>query len=245
LNDPTSRSFFRRFGRAAAATAAMLAIAGCGAARASSGPTGTSTTAARPAKASVATKKPSRAVATINHLTAAAKQVYANEIHGTNAIRVLHRVGRDATLLRLLASHNLSGARTYVYNEYWHVWYHWHVSRMRIWQGSHKVSEIGVPFVIPASHLTLRASGRNVGTLSVSMQDEIGVVRLLHRMHPSLQVLIRGSGGELRTSLRSAASVKLPSSGAVTIGGLRYLVRSFGEPAWGGETVTIWLLMRG
>jgi hypothetical protein len=43
----------------------------------------------------------------------------------------------------------------------------------------------------------------------------------------------------------SAAFVKLPSRGTVRISGSRYLVRSFHEKDWGGERVTIWLLMKG
>jgi hypothetical protein len=93
--------------------------------------------------------------------------------------------------------------------------------------------------------MTLRgANGRNLGTLYVSMQDEIGFVRLMHRDLP-VQVVIRGRSGQLRTSMHSAAFVKLPATGGVQLGGHRYLVRSFQERAWGGEPVTIWILMKG
>jgi hypothetical protein len=214
----------------ALAAAGVAAIAGCGAARASS--------------VSRETPTPSQ-VAVIDHLTAVARHQYQAEITGSHAIQTLHSVGRDPTLLRLLAVHDLGGARTYISNEFRRVWYHWHVSRMRVSQASTKVSEVGVPFVIPASHMTLRYGRRDVGTLSVSMQDEIGMVRLLHRWYPKLQILIRGSRGELRTSFHSAALVRLPASGTVRVEGVRYLVRSFREPAWGGETVTIWLLVHG
>jgi hypothetical protein len=118
---------------------------------------------------------------------------------------------------------------------------------MKIVQGSRLVSELGVPFVVPASHMTLRGTGgRNLGTLYVSMQDEIGFVRLMHALYPKLQLVIRSHRThQLRTSMYSAAYVKLPSSGTVTIGQSRYLVRSFQEKDWAGEGVTIWLLMQG
>jgi hypothetical protein len=66
----------------------------------------------------------------------------------------------------------------------------------------------------------------------------------MHRDYP-VQVVIRGSHGEVRASMHAAGVTKLPSTGTVKLGGLRYLVRSFREPAWGGETVTIWILMKG
>lgn len=239
-----------------------VAIAGCGVADASSSgshaskaattrtaavltPTASATTATAAATKPTVTK-PSGVAARIDYLTTFAKQQYAGEVHGTRAIQTLHSVGSDPTLLRLLGSRDLSAARAYITQQYQDVWYHWHVSRMRIVQGSRLVSEEGVPFVIPASHMTLRgAGGRNLGTLSVSMQDEIGVVRLLHREFPKLQVVIRSQRShQLRTSMYSAAFVKLPSRGTVRISGGRYVVRSFHEKDWSGEPVTICLLMK-
>jgi hypothetical protein len=92
----------------------------------------------------------------------------------------------------------------------------------------------------------LRQARSNVGTLDVSMQDEIGFVRLMHRKYPKLQVVIRSQRPhQLRTSMYSAALVKLPATGTVAVSGTRYQVRSFQEKDWGGEPVTISLLMKG
>jgi hypothetical protein len=86
--------------------------------------------------------------------------------------------------------------------------------------------------------------GRAVGMLQVSMQDEIGFVRLMHRRYP-VQVVIRGRGpSHLRASMRAAGVAKLPARGRVSLGGSPYVVRSFHEQAWDGEPVTIWLLMK-
>jgi hypothetical protein len=179
-------------------------------------------------------------------MTAVARAVYAGQVGGAHSLAVLHKVGADRTLLRLLGSVQVSAARTYVAQKFPRVWYHWHVSRMRVSQGSQTVTEIGVPFVLPPSQMVLRGSGgRAVGTLQVSMQDEIGFVRLMHRRYPSVQAILRGQGpSHLRTSMHAAAGVKLPASGSVSIGGRRYLVRSFKEPSWDGGNVTIWILMK-
>jgi hypothetical protein len=116
---------------------------------------------------------------------------------------------------------------------------------MRISRGSQVVSEVGVRFVMPASQMTLHgAGGRALGRLQVSMQDEIGFVRLMHRRY-GVDVVIRGRGSKhLRSSTRSAGLAKLPASGNVVLG-RRYAVRSFNELAWDGEPVTIWILMKG
>ena len=222
-----------RRGARALSVLLVLAVTGCGAASA--------TSASHSGGA-----QPAAGTAAIDRLAAVARQRYAEQVGGAHSIQTLHRVGSDPTLLRLLGSRNPSAARAYIARRFRDVWYHWHVSRMRITQGTRLVSEQGVPFVLPASRMTLREpGGRTLGTLAVSMQDEIGFVRLMHREYPSLQVVIRSRRThELRTSLHSAASVTLPSSGSVSLGGHRYLVRSFSEKAWGGDTVTIWLLVK-
>ncbi|HYZ29243.1 MAG TPA: hypothetical protein VE570_09335 [Thermoleophilaceae bacterium] len=225
-------SLIRRYLPVTAAAALAVVLAGCAAGAAVSAPASTRA-------------RPSGAAAKVDRLTAIARERYTEQVSGPHSIQTLHSVGRDPALLRLLGSGNLGALRSYVQSRYHDVWYHWHVSRMRIVQGSRVVTEQGVPFCLPASKMTLRGTnGRNAGTLYVSMQDEIGFVRLMHRDLP-VQVVIRGRSGQLRTSIHAAALVKLPASGDVTLGGHRYLVRSFHESSWGGEPVTIWILMKG
>jgi hypothetical protein len=216
-------------------------VAACGQATASS--TSTPTTA-RPAASF--TPKHGAKLSSIDHMTTVGRAVYARETSGAHTMSVLHAVGSDPTLVRFLQSKQLGAARAYVARKYPHTWYHWHVSRMRITQGSQVVTEVGVPFVVPAAQMTLRGSGgRSVGTLEVSMQDEIGFVRLMHRHYPAVDVVIRGRGpSHVRTSMRAATLVKLPATGNVSIGGRRYAVRSFHERAWDGEQVMISLLMK-
>jgi hypothetical protein len=211
---------------------AALAVAGCGQA-------GTSG-ASQPGG-----QAPPRRANPIDRVTAAARALYAEQVAGPHSLAVLHRLGADPNLLRMLASGNSASVRAYVAQQYPRSWYHWHVSRMRISRGSQVVSEVGVRFVMPASQMVLHAgSGRTIGTLQVSMQEEIGFVRLMHR-HYQVQVVIRGRGPKhLRASDRAAGLAKLPSTGNVVLGGHRYLVRSFHESAWDGEPVTIWILMK-
>lgn len=178
-------------------------------------------------------------------IEAVAQRQYSLEIHGGAAFAALHLVGRDRTLLRLLRSGNVNATRAYVQREFAAVWYHRHVSRMRIMRGSRVVVEAGVPFVVAPVQMTLRGpGGQDLGTLQVSIQDEIGFVRLIHRHHP-VDVVVRGQRGQVETSLPAAARVRLPANGAVTIAGQRFHVRSFREMAWNHEPVTVSILMRG
>jgi hypothetical protein len=236
-------------GRAATPLAVVGLISGCGAAVAA---TPTPVAPDKPVTrkhAPAATPKPAartRAAAPTTAMTAIARRQYSTEIHGGAAFAALHRVGRDPVLLRTLQSGNLSATRAYVQRQFQAAWYHLHVSRMRILQGSRVVVETGVPFVVAPVQMTLHGpGGRTLGTLQVSIQDEIGFVRLMHRHHP-VDVVVRGQRpGHVRGSLPAATQVKLPSTGSVTIAGQRYRVTSFHQKAWDNEPVTVSILQKG
>ncbi len=116
---------------------------------------------------------------------------YAAETTGPKPRATARRVARDPTLLRLLAAGDVAATRAYVAREFPAVWYHLHVSRLRITQGSRVIDEIGVPFTVAPAQVPLRSGGRTIGTLQVSIQDVIGYVRLLHR-HDAVDVVVRG-----------------------------------------------------
>jgi hypothetical protein len=182
----------------------------------------------------------------IDALTQVARRRYITESRGRVAVQTLHRVAGDPVLQRLLRSANVAATRAYVEQQFAAVWYHWHVSRLRVLKGSQAVIDVGMPFVVAPSHMALRGpGGQRLSTLEVSIQDVIGFVRYMHRNYP-VDVVVRGQRpGHVRTSLPAAAHVQLPSRGSVTIAGHRYLVRSFQETALGGEPVTAWILTRG
>jgi hypothetical protein len=202
------------------------------------------TTTAAPVQASSAPR--ASANTSIDHLTAVARQRYAIEVGGGQAHATLRRVARDPALLAALRSGDLTRVRAYVRREFDRVWYHWHVSRMRIYRGSSMVVDAGVPFVVAPSQMTLRDSrGGSLGGLQVSIQDVIGFVRYMHRNYP-VDVVVRGSGSaHVRTSLPAALTVRLPDSGTATVAGRRYQVRTFMQTALGNEPVKVWILQRG
>ena len=241
--------------RAAAALVVVGLGSGYAVAAASTPPRHVAPAASAPAITRVAAKRPShrattttpsRPVTKIDRLERTARQRYSIEVHGGVAFGTLHRIGRDPTLLRTLRSGNRQATRAYVQQQFAAVWYHLHASRVRILSGSRVVADAGVPFVVAPAHMTLRGpGGQALGTLEVSIQDEIGYVRYMHRNY-HVEVVVRGRGAaHVRTSLPAAARVTLPSRGPATIGGQKYLVRSFHETALGGEPVTVSILVKG
>ncbi len=233
---PSSRA--AAAGLAATATIVALVASGC-ASRAG--------TVQSPTVALVASPAPvaSAAVLPIDRLTAVARRRYAIERYGPQTHALLRRVAADHGVRRLLASGDDAGLRTYVRQRFDGVWYHWHVSRMRILRGSRMLVDVGVPFVVaPSKTALLDNGGRRLATLEVSVQDVVGFVRFMHRNYP-VDVVARGVGGaHVRTSLPAALRVRLPDRGTATVAGRRYRVRSFAEKALGAEPVKVWILTR-
>jgi hypothetical protein len=227
----------RRSGRRAILVAALIALplAGCAA-----------STAMLPQPGPGRARPAAPVGSPIDRLAAVARRRYAEEVQGGQAHATLRRVGRDPALLRALASGDLTGMRAYVRGRFDRVWYHWHVSRLRIVRGPKILTDVGVPFVVAPSQMALRnAHGRSLATLQVSIQDVIGFVRYMHRNYP-VDVVVRGRGAaHVRTSLPAALNARLPDAGVATLASVRYQVRSFRQTALGNEAVKVWILQRG
>jgi hypothetical protein len=184
-------------------------------------------------------------VARIDRLTSVASHTYAREMDGAVARTDLRQIAHDAGLRAAARSGSDARLRSYVSAKFATVWYHRHVSRLQILRGSRLITDQGVPFVVDGPHTTLPGGSGSRLTLRISIQDEIGFVRLLHRHHP-IDLVVRGRGpGDVRTSLPAALHVHLPDSGTVTIAGRRYQVGTLSRTALGGEPVKIWILARG
>ena len=264
----------QRVARYSLGALAMVALAGCGTTLATSphtmapaprAQTSTATPTVAPAPsvmASVPTRAigPARRVGTrvrVRRIPAAARpsvgtfvgvaaRQYAREMSGPVPRLDLQRIASDPGLGAALRSGSAPRLRAYVHAKFASVWSHMHVSRLQILSGSRVVVDEGVPFVVDGPHTLLPSGfGRSAVTLRISIQDEIGFVRLLHRHYP-VDVVVRGSGpGQVRTSLPSALRSRLPDRGTVTIAGRRYAVGSLSRTALGGEPVKIWILSRG
>jgi hypothetical protein len=182
----------------------------------------------------------------IDGIVNVAKATYYNETKGRKLFQQLGRIARDGILLDALSRGDLAGAQAEADAQLRRPVNHFaHVTRISVIRGSRvlvnaTVNSDGVYVVAPGTRV-LRSHGRVLGTLLVSLQDVTGFVKLVHRL-TGAEVLVRGASGHVRTSLGAAASVRLPSSGHVTIAGRGYFVRSFPEVGWGNEPLTVWIL---
>ncbi|MCW3016018.1 MAG: hypothetical protein JWO02_3110 [Solirubrobacterales bacterium] len=180
----------------------------------------------------------------IDQLTIVARRRYDIEQYGPAVHDLLRRVAADPGLQAAVRSGSTAAIRAAVAAKFDSVWYHWHVSRLRIVRHGKVVADAGVPFVVAPSSWPLRdAHGRVLATLEISDQDVIGFVRFMHRNH-GVDVVVRGVGpAHVRSSLPAALRLALPDHGQATIAGRRYHVRSFTKKALSNEPVKIWILL--
>jgi hypothetical protein len=196
-----------------------------------------------PARAARIRKSPAPPTS-IARAVAIARRRWALEVGGPLVHQLLRVVSSDGALTRAVRSGSAAAVRAAVNARFRSDWYHHHVSRLRVVEGGKVVVDVGVPFVVQGSATAFRdARGRTVATLTVSEQDVIGFVRFLKRLH-GIDTVVRGAGaGHVRTSKGSARRARLPARGTVTLDGRRYAVGSFAARAFGGEPVTVWVLV--
>ncbi|MCW3069586.1 MAG: hypothetical protein JWL67_2211 [Solirubrobacterales bacterium] len=176
-----------------------------------------------------------------------ATRIYERETKGTKLRRETTRISRDAILLSSLSRGDLAGAQAEADSQLTRPSNHFaHVTRISVVRGARvlvnaTLNSDGVYVVAPATR-ALRLHGRPLGTLLVSIQDVTGFVKLVHHI-TGADVAVRGASGHVRASLGAAAAARLPTSGQVTLAERRYRVRSFREPGWEAEPLTVWLLV--
>jgi hypothetical protein len=225
--------------RATAWTSAVLSVGAVGAATVPSAAAPATATPAAPAAAAAAAPR-----AAADQMAATAARRWSTEQSGPLVHKLLRQVAADPGLKAAVASGRASAIQAAVNAKFRSVWYHWHVSRIRLLRGSTVLADAGLPFVVAPSTLPLHsANGRTPVTLEISDQDVIGFVRFMKRNH-QVDVVARGTGaGHVETSLPAALHVTLPSRGTATIAGRRYQVREFTRHALNREPVRIWILL--
>ncbi len=111
--------------------------------------------------------------------TTVAKRIYAGELQGTETVQDQARVRSYAPLLAALES----GSRTQVAEAVAALVYkpHWHIVRLRVVHGGAVLSDVGGPHVLAPVTGTLRAHGRTLGRYVLSVQDDLGYLKLITR----------------------------------------------------------------
>ncbi len=174
---------------------------------------------------------PASATTIANVDATVAQGIFAGETHSSEVNADVARITGFQALLSALASDNeaavYAAVHTIVYTP------HWHIVRLRVVKAGHVLADVGGPDVIAPVSGALRWKGRTVGTYVMSVQDDVGYVKLVSRFI-GIPVDLYRNGSFLMGTLASAPSKLRPGS-SVHVGGTSYEVHLFERrrfPQW-------------
>jgi len=238
---------------AAVASAALAACGGAGSVRGraitlSGAVSSAPGSAARGSGAAQGAGSPARACGAATAATVAAidvhvvKRIYAGEAGGGEVAEDVAHV----TSSRELASAVAAGDRPAVYAAVHAIVYMpgWHIVRLRVTSGHRVLADIGGPYIIAPVRGSLRVGASKVGSFVMSVQDDVGYVKLVTRFTGvpiDLYGTPRPAEGFVLGTLQPAPA--LPRDGAsVKVHGVEYLARAIDGRAFPDGHLKIVLL---
>jgi hypothetical protein len=194
----------------------------------------------RPALASPANACGAATAATIAAVdTAAAEKIYAGETHSREtSADVAHVTGAQA-LLSALASSKEAAAREAVHAIVYAP--HWHIVRLRVVKAGRVLADVGGPDVIAPVGGPLRWHGRTVGSFVMSVQDDLGYVKLVSRFIGVPVDLYRN--GSLVMGTLALAQPPARNGQRVSSGGAAYQTQLFDANAFPSGVLRVALLV--
>jgi hypothetical protein len=234
--------------RTSAAAVLATALAACGAS--AQGTSGTVPSSAR-APATIAASPQAPAIAPTPCGAAAAEvlaraagavatRIYAGELSGSEAQSDRSQVEHFAPLLAAVASGERAAVEAAVNSL---VFSHTHVVRLRITRGGAVLADIGGPYILAPVGGTLRFRGRPVGRYLLSVQDDLGYVKLATRFIGAPIVLRTGSHTVPVEGVLAPGPASIPDHGPVSYRNTVYEAFSFNAGAFPSGPLRISLLL--
>jgi hypothetical protein len=229
----------------AVAAVALLAtgLIACGASARSLSGTGARTTAeATTAAAGVAGPPCGAAAAEVLAGTAGvvAKRIYAGELSGAETRSDQRQVEEFTPLLSALAGGERVAVGEAVTSL---VFSHTHVVRLRVTKGANVLADVGGPYILAPVAGTLRFHGQTVGHYALSVQDDLGYVKLETRFIGAPLVMRVGSHGVPVEGLLAPGPASIPAHGRLTYRNVSYEAYSFNAKSFPDGPLRISLLL--
>jgi hypothetical protein len=169
-----------------------------------------------------------------------ASRIYQRELASPGVRADQRQVETYAPLLDALASGNRAAVGRAVTSL---VYSHTHVVRLRVTRGGTVLADVGGPYILAPVGGVLRQNGRSLGNYLLSVQDDLGYVKLETRFIGAPLVLYSGSRPVPLEGALSAPASTIPLRGAVRYRGKSYQVFSFTAEAFPSGHLRISLLV--
>ena len=119
-----------------------------------------------------------------------------------------------------------------------------HIVRVRLERGSRLLLDVGGPYVLAPASATVRApDGRVAGRFTLSVQDDTGYIKLVHRFTGAAVQLRTAQGRLVPGSTLDPGPASIPAHGAVSYAGRSYRSLTFTGKAFPSGPLRISLLL--
>lgn len=169
-----------------------------------------------------------------------ARRIYEGELSGTETRSDQRQVEGDAPLLNAIAGGESATIKSAVTTL---VYSHTHIVRLRITKGSTVLADVGGPYIIAPVSGSLRLHGDTIAHYVLSVQDDLGYVKLVTRFL-GVPLLMRAGTSPLPIEgLLSPGPPKVPAHGPITYRHVLYEAYSFPARSFPGGPLQISLLV--
>jgi hypothetical protein len=110
---------------------------------------------------------------------AVAHKIYVGELTGREVGEDVAHVAGSAELANAVAGGSPSAAYAVVHQIVYTP--HWHIVRLRVVRNGKVLADVGGPYIIAPISGALRQNGVKVGSFAMSVQDDVGYVKLVKR----------------------------------------------------------------
>jgi hypothetical protein len=153
-----------------------------------------------------------------------AQHIYTGEVDSSETIKDRLQVETYLPLLKAIAKGDKAAVKTAVTSL---VYSHTHIVRLRVLTGSKLLADVGGPYILAPLSGTLSLHGRVVGRYVMSVQDDVGYVKIETRFIGAPVVLRTGANNVPIEGLVTPGPVKIPEHGPVTYKHIVYQAYSF------------------
>jgi hypothetical protein len=237
----------RRTIQVAAAVAAALALSACGAAAesiktAQASGRGAAQLSAAPATSPSASMRCGAQAPETLATTAGgvARRIYEGELAGSETLSDQRQVEGYAPLLNAVASGKRAAIAAAVTSL---VFSHTHIVRLRVTRGASVLADVGGPEILAPVAGTLRLHGRAIGHYVLSVQDDLGYVKLVRRFLGVALVMRAGTRQVPVEGLLRPGPPRIPDHGPVAYRGRTYEAFSFDARSFPGGPLRVSLLV--
>ena len=169
-----------------------------------------------------------------------ATRIYANELSSSEVFSDKRQVEGFSPLLRAVASGDRAAVREAVTSL---VFSHTHVVRLRVTRGGEVLADVGGPDILAPVSGSLRRGGTTVGHYVLSVQDDLGYVKLVTRFIGVPLVLHAGSRTLPVEGTLSPGPASIPGLGPVSYRNTTYEAFSFNAQVFPSGPLRISLLV--